>query len=52
MPGNFNDYLDKIKNRKTQIEYSNSFEDDESFDEDIDEENFDDDLDEEGLSAV
>jgi hypothetical protein len=48
MPGNFNDYLDKIKNRRTQIEYSNSFEDDK----DIDEENFDDDLDEEGLSTV
>ena len=36
MPGSFNDYLDKIKNRRTEIEYSN-----------FDEENFEDDLDDE-----
>lgn len=41
MPGNFDDYLEKVKNRRTQIEYSNSFDD-----EDIDEEDFNSDLDE------
>lgn len=42
MPGNFDDYLEKVKNRRTQIEYSNSFDDDEN----IDEEDFNSDLDE------